>query len=394
MARVTEARSIDQTAQAGADALRRQDPGAARALFEQAVAVAPADASAWWGLALACKGLGDDRGQLAALDHVLSADPGHLRALIMKADHFAKAGDGRAAGAFYQAALARAPNADSLAPDLRSELRRAERESARYSQSYESHLRDALAKAGFGSTKSSRRFDRCLDLLLGKKQIFLQSPTSFYFPELPQRQFYERQEFPWLAELESKTETIRNELLGLVHEDEAWRPYVQSNASRPPRDYGALLDNLDWSALYLIRSGEVVAEAAARFPRTMQALSAVPLCESPGWTPAVLFSLLRPGVQIPPHTGYTNARLICHLPLIVPENCGLRVGNEVRQWVDGEALIFDDSIEHEAWNGSDKLRVVLLFDIWRPELSAEERDLVAATLAAVGSYGGAAAAWT
>jgi aspartyl/asparaginyl beta-hydroxylase (cupin superfamily) len=393
---VTDAPSIEpgRLNQAAAETLRRQDFGAARALFEQMIAARSMDADAWWGLALACQGLGDDRSQLAALDQVLGADPGHLRALLMKADHFAKAGDGRAAGAFYQAALARAPDPESLPFDLRNGLRRAQRESSQYSLSYEAHLRDALSKVGLGSSKSSPRFARCLDLLLGKKQIFLQAPTSFYFPELPQRQFYEREEFPWLAELEGKTEIIRDELLSLVHEDQAWRPYVQSDASRPPRDYGALLDNLDWSAFYLIRSGEVVAEAAARCPRTMEALSAVPLCESRGSTPAVLFSLLRPGVRIPPHTGYTNARLICHLPLIVPEDCALRVGNEVRQWIDGQALIFDDSIEHEAWNRSSKLRVVLLFDIWRPELSAEERDLVAATLAAVGSYGGKMASWT
>ena len=72
----------------------------------------------------------------------------------------------------------------------------------------------------------------------------------------------------------------------------------------------------------------------------------------------------------------------------MPEGCGLRVGNETRGWTPGEALIFDDSIEHEAWNTSERLRVVLLFDIWRPELSREERVLVAALLAAVGAYGG------
>jgi aspartyl/asparaginyl beta-hydroxylase (cupin superfamily) len=103
-----------------------------------------------------------------------------------------------------------------------------------------------------------------------------------------------------------------------------------------------------------------------------------------------LFSLLRPGARIPPHTGQINARLICHLPLIVPDGCGFRVGNEVRRWIEGETLIFDDTIEHEAWNNSGRLRVVLLFDIWRPELSLEERKLVAATLAAVGAYDAAA----
>jgi aspartyl/asparaginyl beta-hydroxylase (cupin superfamily) len=290
--------------------------------------------------------------------------------------------------------VARAPAPEALPPDLREEVRRAESRRAQYSRSYETHLRDALSAASFDPARSSPRFARCLDLLLGKKQIYLQSPTSFYFPELPQRSFYDRSEFPWLEEFEAKTDLIREELSDLVGEDREWRPYVQRDASRPPREYGDLLDSLDWSAFYLIQDGVVAAGAAERFPRTLEALAGVPLCRSPGRTPAVLFSLLRPGARIPPHTGHTNARLICHLPLIVPDGCGLRVGAEVRHWSEGEALIFDDSIEHEAWNTSDALRVVLLFDIWRPELSADERELVAATLAAVASYGGNPAAWT
>jgi aspartyl/asparaginyl beta-hydroxylase (cupin superfamily) len=73
-----------------------------------------------------------------------------------------------------------------------------------------------------------------------------------------------------------------------------------------------------------------------------------------------------------------NTRLICHLPLMVPEACALRVGNETREWKEGELLIFDDTIEHEAWNRSTRPRYVLLFDIWRPELSGEEQTLVKA----------------
>ena len=96
-------------------------------------------------------------------------------------------------------------------------------------------------------------------------------------------------------------------------------------------------------------------------------------------------------MRIPPHHGLLNTRLICHLPLIAPEGCALRVGNETRAWVPGQALVFDDSMEHEAWNLSDRLRVVLLFDIWRPELSLDERELVAAMLAAVDSYGAGSA---
>ena len=81
-----------------------------------------------------------------------------------------------------------------------------------------------------------------------------------------------------------------------------------------------------------------------------------------------------------------NTRLICHLPLIVPPNCRLRVGNEVRNVEAGKMLIFDDSIEHEAWNDSDETRVILLFEIWRPELDAEERRALTAMFEAIGLY--------
>lgn len=385
---MTEAPStdIDRLSRAAAEALRRRDPGAARPLFEAVVAARPMDANAWFGLAHACRGLGDTAGQLGALDRALAAAPRHLPALLMKADHFARIGDGRSAHAFYRAVVARAPALETLPPDLRGEVRRAEQESAKYARAFEAHLVSAVSKAGFDPATSSQRFAQSLDLLLGKKQIYFQSPTSFYFPELPQRQFYERAEFPWLPDLEAKIDVIRQELHGVIRDDRAFQPYMRSTASRPPGTFGNLVDNLDWSAFYLIENGAVDARAAARCPRTLEALSAVPLARAPGRTPSVLFSLLRPGTRIQAHTGQINARLICHLPLIVPDGCRLRVGNEVRSWVEGETLIFDDTIEHEAWNDSNQIRVVLLFDIWRPELTLDEQELVAALLAAVGAY--------
>jgi len=105
-----------------------------------------------------------------------------------------------------------------------------------------------------------------------------------------------------------------------------------------------------------------------------------------GRSPSILFSLLRPGARIPPHTGEMNTRLICHLPLIVPPDCSFRVGNDTRATVEGRAWVFDDTIEHEAWNGSDRTRVILLFEIWRPELTVEERGLVSAMFEAIDAY--------
>jgi aspartyl/asparaginyl beta-hydroxylase (cupin superfamily) len=370
------------------DALRGGEPGVARPLFEQLAAARPLDLGAWFGVALSCRALEDEAGEVGALDRVLTLDPKHISALSMKADHFARAGDDRAAQAFYRAVVAGAP-APHLAPAaLKDLIQRAHDRCAHYHQAYETHLLGALSRAGFGPETASGRFAQSVDLLLGRKQVYLQSPTAFYFPEMPQRQFYERREFAWTADLEAKTGVIRDELLSVVGDDLAFRPYVRSDAARPPKEFGRLRDNMDWSAFYLIENGAVAPEAAARCPATLAALERVPLCRAEGCTPSVLFSLLRPGARIPPHTGHNNARLICHLPLIVPEGCGLRVGNETRPWTLGETLIFDDTIEHEAWNTSREIRVVLLFDIWRPELTLEERALVAATLMAVDAYGG------
>ena len=82
----------------------------------------------------------------------------------------------------------------------------------------------------------------------------------------------------------------------------------------------------------------------------------------------------------------TNSRLTVHLPLIVPEGCGFRVGSTTREWVPGSAWVFDDTIEHEAWNDSDAPRAILIFDVWNPELTPLERDLVRETTLALSQY--------
>src|SRR5262249_1232511 len=131
-----------------------------------------------------------------------------------------------------------------------------------------------------------------------------------------------------------------------------------------------------WKAYFLWSDGRRMDEHCLRVPRTMQLIEQIPLADTPGAAPTVFFSLLEPRSGIPPHTGATNPGLIAHLPVIVPEACWFRVGNEKREWRRGEALIFDDTIEHEAWNNSDKVRVLLILDIWNPYLSDQERVAV------------------
>ena len=83
---------------------------------------------------------------------------------------------------------------------------------------------------------------------------------------------------------------------------------------------------------------------------------------------------------------WRKSRLVLHLPLIVPEDCGFRVGGETRSWREGEAWIFDDTINHEAWNDSDKPRAILICDVWNPYLSVAEREGMRLAIEALGRF--------
>jgi aspartate beta-hydroxylase len=370
----------------GVEALRRGDARQARVTFERIIATGEANAGAYLGLAYACAALKDKPAALAAVDRALALQPRDLRALVLKADQLAEAGDARAAAAFYRAAVDAAPPANELPAELRGELRRAAAMCERYASQFETFLRNRLP-ADAGST----RFRDSLEILAGRKRAYFQEPRQYFFPSLPQIQFYERQHFPWLARLEAATAEIRAELVDVMKEAaQSFRPYVEANARLPHTDAQGLLDNPQWSAFYLWKHGEPVAQNAARCPRTVSALAEVPFARVRNRSPSVLFSLLRAGTHIPPHTGEVNTRLICHLPLLVPEKCALRVGNDTRAPVEGKAWVFDDTIEHEAWNASERTRVVLLFEVWRPELTVEERALVSAMFEAIDAYGGEA----
>jgi aspartate beta-hydroxylase len=386
--------SIDADLLTGAEALRKGDAHRARDHFSRALAAGKGGAPALLGLAHACAALGDVAGKVAAVDRLLAVEPRNIRGLIMKADYLAAAGDTRSATSFYLAALRSAPPREQLTTEVAAELSRAQRICDDYSMHYQSYIVDQLAQRGFDPRTSSQRFAQSVDVVLGRKQIFVQQPRYYYFPGLPQIQFYGRQEFPWLDALESATNDIRDELLGVMHDPGAFAPYVQGDDNRPRKEQAGMLNNPAWSAYFLWKNGEVVAENAARCPRTLAALQDLPLARVSNRSPSILFSLLQPGAHIPPHNGLVNTRLICHLPLIVPDGCRFRVGNETRLWERGRPWLFDDTIEHEAWNDSDQTRVILLFDVWRPELTLEERELVTALFAAIDAHSGRKPEWS
>lgn len=379
--------------QAALDALRAGRAQEARDLYLRVIEGGRADAPVLLGVAHACRLLGDEPGMVAAVDRLLAAEPRHTRGLLFRAECHVAAGDTRSAVAYYRRALQTAPPAAELPADLLQDLRRAEEACARHAAQYKEWLRSQLAAKGFDPQRSSARFAQSFDMVLGEKQVYVQQPKTYYFPELPQIQFYARERFPWLDALEAATDEIRAELLEVMREPAAFTPYVTGNANRPRKSNMGLQDNPAWSAFYLWKNGEVVAENAARCPATMRALRNAPLAVVPNRSPSILFSLLQAGAHIPPHHGLVNTRLICHLPLVVPTGCTFRVGNDVRDWREGRAWAFDDTIEHEAWNNGRETRVILLFDVWRPELTDEERALVVSLFEAIDAHSGTKPQW-
>lgn len=371
------------TLSAAISAFRAGDFGQARGLLDRLVAAGSASSDTWLMLATACDALDDATAAERAVDKVLAGDARNVRALVLKGDCRRKLGDQQGGTRFYAHAVALAEGRQHP-PVVASAVARAVAMLAEDSAQYRAHMEQWLT--GQGAARSPR-FQQSLDILYGEKQPYFQQPTAFFFPELAQRQFFERSEFPWVAGVEAATDAIRAELAALLVTEEGFRPYLVNAPDRPRGDFHGLHDNPQWSTLYLIDNGRPMPDVIARAPKTYAAISALPLCAIGNRAPTVMFSLLRAGARIPPHTGMLNTRIICHLPLMVPPDCGFRVGNEVRMWEVGKTLIFDDTIEHEAWNNSDEDRVVLIFDVWRPELSVAERAALVTMFAGIDGYG-------
>lgn len=308
-----------------------------------------------------------------------------LEGLLDRADSYAGAGDPKAALQFYHAALAEAQRSGVRDPALAERLQRAQTFLREQGQAFQQAVNAAMAGRSGATPTETLRMSHALEMIEGKREIFPQEPSVLFYPYLAHQQFWDPSEFEWVADLEAATPEIRAELVAALDGDAEFRPYVEDDKDRPSRNFSKLNDP-SWSALHLVRDGRTVEENARRFPKTMAALAKVPQSNIGRRTPVAHFSRLEPGAHIPPHHGMLNCRLICHLPLIVPPGCTLRVGNETREWQEGKLLMFDDSIQHEALNPSDEIRIILLFDVWRPELGEAEREAISAIFNAIDEY--------
>lgn len=326
----------------------------------------------------------------AAYRLALTRDPGFLPARLELAELLASCGRQKEAVRESREALARLPAEGPLPASLVRLVEQARARVAREEQELEDFLRARIEPALAGLDPETRALaSECFEIARGRAKPKLPRPGFLFFPGLPTYAFYPRRFFPWIEKLEADWPAIRAEAeAALALAADRFVPYVQKDPSEaaPGSVWAALNRNRDWSVYFLFNQGERVEAHCRACPATAAALSALPLVDIPGRGPTAFFSRLAPGTHIPPHHGATNTRLIAHLALIVPEGCGFRVGNETRQWREGECFVFDDTIEHEAWNRGGDTRLVLIFDIWHPALNEAERAFVRALSGAYAAF--------
>jgi aspartate beta-hydroxylase len=213
-----------------------------------------------------------------------------------------------------------------------------------------------------------------------------QAPRFLHIPGLPSPPWFEPSLLPWLPQLEAAFPAMREEALAVLAARDGVQPFLAApdGASLEPYLGGGAAAR--WDAFFFYRDGAHHAANAAQAPRTAAALEALPLVRIREHAPEICFSILTPGTHIKPHHGVTNARIVVHLPLVVPEGCTLTVGDDERHWREGRAWAFDDTFLHEARNASGETRVILLMDAWNPHLSEAERIAVTEVVEGIGAF--------
>lgn len=331
-----------------------------------------------FNLSRAQRAAGDRQAELQSLGAALSRDPYFLPAVLAKGETLQAVGRSGEAIELYRLLFAGLPEGHVYPEPLSTQLEAARQVLRRHSEQdldrFSAALREVAAEF---PTEDLRRARGYAEQRAGQRKVYQHQPTAGHFPYLPALEFFDPELFPWLRELERQTDAIRTELLNLwATEDPNFRPYVTYAEGVPLNDWAELNWSPRWSAWFLWENGERNHANCARCPNTAAVLDALPMLDIPGKGPTAMFSVLQPHTRIPPHTGSTNARTTIHLPLVVPPDCGFRVGSDTREWVEGVAWAFDDTIEHEAWNNSDRPRAILIVDGWNPLLSEAERELV------------------
>lgn len=320
------------------------------------------------------------------LDHL----PRELTANLAKAEALMGLGRLKSAASFYSAAFGLAQEQLAEQPFTQAALAQAQLTLQDLGRLFTERLVVGMQEAGLGNGPDHARVREALGMMIGQaqrqstKEAYTSEPTVLFFPGLETVHFAENDAFDWIDDLAAATDAIDEELSALISAQHPFEPYLQGSPLAPVTYDHAAVGHDGWGAMHLYKVGQPVEDHIKLCPRTLEVLQRLPIPDVPSKSPNVLFSRLKPGMHIPPHHGQTNARLIGHLALQTPPSgAWLRVGSQKREHRRGEVMLFDDSVEHEAMNESAVDRIVLIFDIWRPELSPEEHRLIAALFSIV-----------
>jgi aspartate beta-hydroxylase len=378
-------------------ALSRGDFATAQRDLEQAAHLNPTEPEIWKNVGIVQLAQHHGGEALDAFDRALGLEPMHFAARLHRGAALEQLGRMDEATAAYFGALATAQsrgkwrNDMTTPPGLRPAVKHAiEFVDAQRRRIFADLLQPLRDK--YGAT-SLARIEAGLAIYLGDRPANYPDPRQFckffYVPGLRTTPYYEQALFPWHAELETHTDTIRQELRGVLEQPIGVEPFLGTNDNAALKEQN-LLDgtrgHAEWNSFFFHRHGEVFQQNAQRCPRTTAILASLPLVHIRGHAPEVLFSILTPGSHILKHHGVTNTRLVTHLPLIIPEDCAISVGGVEHAWQEGHCVTFDDTFEHEAWNRSDKVRAVMILDTWHPDLTAAEREAVALLVGGIGDF--------
>lgn len=371
--------------------LRRGDARRARELLERAARAAPHESLTHHNLARACEALGDTAAALAADEAAVRAAPASPLARLYYAAGLEHRGDRERAVLHFIRAMKDAQeeghwlDAATTPEPIRALVEHA---AATVRKSRRAVLDRVLSPlvARYGAS-TLQRVAAATRIYLGEQAAAFpdprQRPTFFYVPGLPASAYLDPRLFAWVSAYEAHYTDIRRELEALLPGTRGCEPVFDSEALEQQnlRGYDVAPS---WNGYYFYRHGVRREENCTACPVTAAALDSLPLIRVREHGPEVLFSVFTPGTHLLPHRGVTNARVVSHLPLIVPADCAISVGGETHQWREGRTVIFDDTYEHEAWNRSQHLRVVLIADVWNPHLSQGERAAITDVITAIG----------
>lgn len=355
----------------------------------------PLDATAQRNLGLAQRAAGRGEEALASFREAVRLDPDFFIARLQAGLQLEALGRHRDALAAYYGAvttaqrqgrwLSEATTAPALLPPVRHAMEvidggRAALFDASIAPLRERHGRDALA-----------RVEKALAIYLGDLPAAYadprQKPSFLYVPDLPTTAWFERSLFPWYALFEDRYDAIRAELDAVIDDATAFQSFLKVMPGKSTAD--ALTGTRGeprWDAYFFYRHGERFEDNCQRCPVTAAALDAAPIVRLAGHAPECLYSKLTAGSHIRPHRGVTNTRVVTHFPLVVSGDGALRVGGEDREWVQGRCFTFDDTFLHEAWNHSERTRVVILMDSWNPYLSEAEVEACRSLVVAIADF--------